>query len=90
MKFSRFKNPFYLLHFKISFNMKLVTVNISGATEAFQSYKKQVYIGLFVLCLLFSIFLAIPATTYSDIVTGRQEGMFCIMMNLGYGLFQYI
>ena len=47
-----------------------------GATEAFQNYKKQVYIGLFVLCLLFSIFLAIPATAYSDIVTGRQQGMF--------------
>jgi len=50
-----------------------VSLKFAGATEAFQSYKKQVYIGLFVLCLLFSIFLAIPATVYSDIVTGRQR-----------------
>lgn len=50
-----------------------VSLKFAGATEAFQNYKKQVYIGLFVLCLLFSIFLAIPATAYSDIVTGRQQ-----------------
>ena len=41
--------------------------NILGATGAFQNYKKQIYIGLFLLCLLISIFLSIPATVHSGI-----------------------
>ena len=45
----------------------------SGATDAFRNYKRQIYIGLFVLVLLFSIFLAIPATVYSHIVLIQKD-----------------
>ena len=52
-------------HCKSKFNRYLAFL---GATDAFRNYKRQIYIGLFVLVLLFSIFLAIPATVYSHIV----------------------
>ena len=55
-------------------NLKLIlTLPFSGATDAFRNYKRQIYIGLFVLVLLFSIFLAIPATVYSHIVLIQKD-----------------
>ena len=55
-------------------NLNLIlTLPISGATDAFRNYKRQIYIGLFVLVLLFSIFLAIPATVYSHIVLIQKD-----------------
>ena len=53
-------------------NLHLI-LPISGATDAFRNYKRQIYIGLFVLVLLFSIFLAIPATVYSHIVLIQKD-----------------
>ena len=58
-----------LIQDHIIVNLNLIfTLRFSGATDAFRNYKRQIYIGLFVLVLLFSIFLAIPATVYSHIV----------------------
>ena len=54
-------------HIIVNLNL-IFTLRFSGATDAFRNYKRQIYIGLFVLVLLFSIFLAIPATVYSHIV----------------------
>ena len=54
-------------HIIVNLNLILALL-FSGATDAFRNYKRQIYIGLFVLVLLFSIFLAIPATVYSHIV----------------------
>ena len=51
----------------------IVTLPFPGATDAFRNYKRQIYIGLFVLVLLFSIFLAIPATVYSHIVLIQRD-----------------
>jgi len=50
-----------------------VSLTFAGATDAFRNYKRQIYIGLFVLVLLFSIFLAIPATVYSHIVLIQKD-----------------
>ena len=59
-------------HIIVNLNL-IFTLHFSGATDAFRNYKRQIYIGLFVLVLLFSIFLAIPATVYSHIVLIQKD-----------------
>ena len=69
---------------------KLITVSILGATDGFQKYKKTAYIVLFVLCLLISIFLAIPATHYSGVFMRHSNigeiNIYCAESYWGYVL----
>ena len=57
-----------------------VSVKYPGATVQLRS-KKTIYVALFAICLLFSVFLSIPATLKAAIFIDDPPGMLLYMTN---------